>query len=206
MLNLGGWHSINWPEDTMSLISRMSASIFVGSEMARDLEWQNLTTTYTVNLFKAVGALRQWPGFLRPLVHQFLPQSKVCREQVKLVHEKVQAVLERREAERVAAGDDGRVIKSYEDTITWFEETAAGRPYDRAAAQLALAISALHTTSEAFRQVLLDVCLHPNILQPMREEMEAAVRENGWTIATLAKMQLVDSVMKESQRFKSAIG
>lgn len=96
--------------------------------------------------------------------------------------------------------------KKYEDTITWFEEIAAGRPYDQAASQLALAISALHTTSEAFRQVLLDLCLHPDLLQPMREEISAAIMENGWTTAALAKMELVDSVMKESQRFKSAIG
>jgi cytochrome P450 len=90
--------------------------------------------------------------------------------------------------------------------ITWLDETAAGRPYDRAAAQLGLAISALHTTSEAFRQVLLDLCLHPDILGPIREEMESAISESGWTMAALAKMQLLDSVMKESQRFKSAIG
>ncbi len=203
---LAGWHTLNWPEDTMSLISRMSASIFVGPELAPKPEWQSLTITYTVNLFKAVGALRQWPGCLRPLVHRILPYSKICREQVKLARRMVQAVLDQREREKAAALAEGCTPKKYEDAITWFDEIAAGRPYDRAAAQLALAISALHTTSEAFRQVLLDVCLHPDLVGPMREEMGTAIEQGGWTMTALAKMELVDSVMKESQRFKSAIG
>lgn len=180
--------------------------MFVGPELARDPEWQALTITYTVNLFKAVGALRQWPAPLRHLIHQFLPQTKVCREQVKLARAKLQTVLDQRARERATALGEGLEAKNHADMITWFEETAAGRSYDRAAAQLGLAISALHTTSEAFRQILLDVCLHPEILQPMQEEMEKAISKSGWTLTALAEMKLVDSVMKESQRFKSAIG
>ena len=200
------WHTLKWSEDTMSVISRMSASVFVGPELASDPEWQNLTTSYTTNLFKAVGALRQWPSFVRPVVHQFLPQTKICREQVKLARVKIRAVLGKREHERATAEANGDTDRKHEDAIIWFDEIAAGRPYDPAAAQLALAISALHTTSEAFRQVLLDICLRPDLLEPMREEIKTAITESGWTIAALAKMNLVDSVMKESQRFKSAIG
>ena len=183
----------------------MSASIFVGDELARDPEWQKLTVTYTVNTFNACAALRQWPAFLRLVVHRFLPQSRSCREQVRRTRRKVDAVQRKREREREAALVNNEEPVKYEDAITWFDEIAAGRKYDRAGAQLALAISALHTTSEAFRQVLLDVCLHPELLQSMREEMQIAIEESGWTMAALAKMQLVDSVLKESQRFKSDV-
>ena len=190
----------------MSVISRMSAAVFVGPELASDPEWQDLTITYTVNVFKACAALRQWPGFLRPTVHRFLPQAKICQEQVRRTRKKLQVILDQRGYARAKAHAEHNPPIKHEDTITWFEEIAAGRPYDPAASQLALAISALHTTSEAFRQVLLDLCLHPDLLDPIREEMTAAIAESGWSSAALAKMQLVDSVMKESQRFKSAIG
>ena len=39
------WHTLDWPVDTMKLISRMSASVFVGQELAPDEEWQKLTIT-----------------------------------------------------------------------------------------------------------------------------------------------------------------
>ena len=184
----------------------MSAAVFVGPELATNPEWQKLTTTYTVNVFMAVSALRLWPGFMRPLMHRFIPQSVKCREQVALMRRMMQDVLDKRTQEMEAALAEGRTPAKHEDTITWIEEAAAGRPVDQAAVQLAFAISALHTSSEAFRQVLLDLCMHPELIQPLRDETKAAISENGWTIAGLFKMQLLDSVMKESQRMKAPPG
>ena len=190
----------------MALISRMSAAVFMGPEMALHPEWQKLTTTYTVNVFTAASALRLWPSFLRPLVHQFLPQSKKCRDQVAAMRRLMRDVLDSRAQEKSVAIADGDAPVKHQDTITWMEEAAGGRPADHAAVQLAFAISALHTTSEAFRQILLDICMHPELLPALRTEVKNAITEHGWTTAGLFNMQLLDSVMKESQRMKAPPG
>lgn len=73
---------------------------------------------------------------------------------------------------------------------------------DAAGAQLGFAIGALHTTTELLRQSLLDICAHPELIQPIRDEVKKAVNESGWTTAGLFKMQLLDSIIKETQRLK----
>ena len=88
----------------------------------------------------------------------------------------------------------------YQDAIAWSQEIAGHRSIDHGGVQLAFAMAALFTTSEALRQVLIDICLHPDIIEPLRAEVQSAIDSAGLTQAALAKMQLLDSVMKESQR------
>jgi hypothetical protein len=41
---------------------------------------------------------------------------------------------------------------------------------------------------------------HPEYLEPLREEVDAVVREDGWTKAGLDKMYKIDSFLRETQR------
>jgi hypothetical protein len=196
------WRTVEWSQNVARYVGRMSSAVFAGPELARDPEWQKLILAYTVNLFNGVRALRTWPGFLRPFVHWFLPECINCRDQLKHAHVLLKPTLEKRERAKKEALAADRVPEQYQDVIAWMEEIAAGRPFDPAAAQLAFAISAMHTTSELMKQVLVDICLHPELIQPLREEAAAAIEESGWTTAGVFKMQLMDSVIKETQRLK----
>lgn len=70
------------------------------------------------------------------------------------------------------------------------------------AGQLALALTAIHTTSSALTRVIFDLCQHPEWVEPLREEVRRVLAEDGgeWRKSTLLKMRLMDSVLKESQR------
>ncbi|KAK1035426.1 hypothetical protein LTR74_018885, partial [Friedmanniomyces endolithicus] len=70
------------------------------------------------------------------------------------------------------------------------------------AAQLGLAISSIHTTTQLLTQTLIDMCMHPALLEPLRKEVTAATEEHGFTTAGLYNMKLLDSVIKETQRLK----
>lgn len=179
----------------------MSASVFVGPELARDPRWQELILTSTMNTFMGVRSLRAWPAFLRPLVHWFLPELRKCRQQIRLARLMLQPIFDRRAYGQTQSIEPGKKEK-FEDTIQWLEEIAAGRPYDAAAAQIAFAISAMHTTSELLKQALLDICMHPDLIPVLRDEAQKAVEESGWTTAGVFKMQLLDSAVKETQRLK----
>ncbi|KGO64075.1 Acyl transferase/acyl hydrolase/lysophospholipase [Penicillium italicum] len=195
------WHTIDWSQDAIRFVGRMSASVFVGPELARDPDWQNLTITTTINTFMGVRALRSWPALLRPLVHWFLPECMKCREQIRLARRMLKPTFDRR-AQAKAAQVEGQSVERFDDTIEWIDKEAAGRPFDPAAAQIAFAISAMHTTTELLKQTLLDVCMHPKLIPAIKDEVKKAVEESGWTTAGLFKMQLLDSVLKESQRLK----
>ncbi|KAJ5441828.1 Cytochrome P450 [Penicillium cf. griseofulvum] len=148
-----------------------------------------------------VRSLRAWPAFLRPLVHWFLPELRKCRQQIRLARLMLQPIYDRREYGQSYSTRPDKV-ENFEDTIQWLEEIAAGRPYDAAAAQIAFAISAMHTTSELLKQTLLDICMHPDLIPVLRDEAQKAVEESGWTTAGVFKMQLLDSAVKETQRLK----
>jgi len=196
------WHPVDWSSDAMRFVGRMSASVFVGSELSRNPDWQNLTITYTTNAFFAIRSLRSLPGLVRPMIHWFLPECKKVREQVKHARSMLQPIIDKQRLARKSSSAGNQ--PKYHDTIGWMEETAAGRPFDPEAAQLGFALSALHTTSNLMKQALYDICLHPELIQPLRDEVSKAVSENGWSTAGVFQMQLLDSVIKESQRLKPA--
>jgi hypothetical protein len=41
---------------------------------------------------------------------------------------------------------------------------------------------------------------NPEYIEPLREEVDAVIREEGWTKAGIDKMHKMDSFLKESQR------
>jgi len=41
---------------------------------------------------------------------------------------------------------------------------------------------------------------NPEYLEPLREEVDAVIREEGWTKAGIDKMHKIDSLLKETQR------
>lgn len=179
----------------------MSASVFVGPQLARDAIWQELILESTLNTFMGVRSLRAWPAVLRPLIHWFLPELQKCRRQTHRARHMLQPIFDMR-AQTKYDSIDGQEAQTFNDTIQWLEDIAAGRPYDAAAAQIAYAISAMHTTSELLKQALLDICMHPELIPAIRNEAKTAVEESGWTIAGLFKMELLDSAIKETQRLK----
>ncbi|KAJ5949225.1 hypothetical protein N7454_000809 [Penicillium verhagenii] len=181
----------------------MSASVLVGPELARDPQWQDLTLTSTTNTFMGVRALRSWPAVLRPFVHWFLPELRTCREQLKRARLLLQPVFASRSA-MVSDATKAGIKVNYNDTIEWLEKEAGGRSFDAAAAQIAFAISAMHTTSDLLKQSLLDICTYPELIPAIRDEVKLAVEESGWTTAGVYKMRLLDIVIKESQRLKPA--
>ena len=89
-----------------------------------------------------------------------------------------------------------------DDAIDWFERTSNGRSYDPAMVQLVMSLAAIHTTTDLVCQTLMDIAQHPEILEPLREEISTILKEEGWRKTSLYKMKLLDSVIKESQRMK----
>ena len=53
---------------------------------------------------------------------------------------------------------------------------------------------------QTFTQVLYRLLDNPEYIEPLRQEVEAVVAEDGWTKAGLDKMHNIDSFIRESQR------
>lgn len=60
--------------------------------------------------------------------------------------------------------------------------------------------ASVHTTSITFTQAIYDLAAHPELIPPLREEIETLVALEGWQKSTVMKMHKLDSCLKESIR------
>lgn len=149
----------------------------------------------------AVSAVKRYPRVLHRFVHWFLPQTRQLRSQVAEARRIIQPVIDQRAAAGwVHPGNESG--KKYTDALQWMYELSKGKAYDFAMGQLGLSLAAIHTTADLLTQVIYDLCQHPDMIQPLRDEIVAVLGGGGWKRTALYKMKLMDSVIKESQRLK----
>lgn len=187
----------------LQLIARVTSRAFVGPELATSKEWLDVNINYTVQAFTAAQTLHDWPSFLRPLVHFFLPECRELRRTMAHARRILEPVVARRRActeQQEAGGGGNGGSRKVTDTIGWMDEVAKGKPYDVIVAQIGLAFAAIHSTSELLKGIISDLCSHPEWFHPLRQEILTAIGTHGWNKRALNDMKTVDSMMKESQR------
>ncbi len=54
---------------------------------------------------------------------------------------------------------------------------------------------------QSFTQALYHLAASPEYAEPLREELDAALSEGGWSKAAMGKCSKLDSFLRESQRF-----
>ena len=47
---------------------------------------------------------------------------------------------------------------------------------------------------------MYNLAVHPEYIEPLREEIESIVAKEGWTKASVSKMKKLDSFVKETMR------
>lgn len=110
------WHGINFHQDITRIVGRVSAAVFVGPELARNPEWQDLTIAYTLNFFSMAPAhCATGQTFSAPSSTGFYRNAKTCA-QVRLARQLMRPVLEERAATKKAMDAEGRTCQ-YHDAI-----------------------------------------------------------------------------------------
>ncbi|KAH7390475.1 cytochrome P450 [Pyrenochaeta sp. MPI-SDFR-AT-0127] len=177
------WKEVVFKPKILQLVARISSRVFLGPEICKNERWLSISKEYAVDTFIAARALRQWPSILRPIVHWFIPECRKIRAELKQAREIIIPL-----------------VNEHRQKIRWMDDTAKGRLYDVALAQLGLAFAAIHTTTEMISGLLGDLCANPEYFEPLRQEIRTVFGEKGWKKSSLHELRLMDSVMKESQR------
>ncbi|KAI1014580.1 hypothetical protein LB504_012224 [Fusarium proliferatum] len=194
------WHAIRPQADLIRVVSRVSSRIFMGEELCRDQEWNRTSSEYTLLAFGYGGHLREYPRWLRPYIHWFLPQCWAIRAKLNEARACLKPHIERRNAIKRKALAEGKPCP-FDDSLEWFEREY--EKHDPAKEQIAVSIVAYHTTSDLLAEALLNLSQYPKVLQELREEIVSVLRaEGGMTKAALYNLKLMDSVVKESQRMR----
>ncbi|GME60738.1 putative cytochrome p450 protein [Neofusicoccum parvum] len=194
------WKDASFNHVAEAVASRLSSLVFLGRPLCRNKDWLSISVSYTINCIRKIRKFSTFHPLLRPFVFRFLAEARQLQQQRAAAKRIIEPeVLARRKA-RFAAQQAGEKYES-KDAVSWFEDVAAGRPYDYVSSQLSLATAAIHTTSSTLLIVMYDILRHPELIAPLREEAARVLREDGgWKKTSLYKMRLLDSVMKESVR------
>ncbi|OQU95007.1 hypothetical protein CLAIMM_01278 isoform 1 [Cladophialophora immunda] len=200
----GEWTESNLYPDCLALVTRLSSLVFVGREFDRLDDWHRVSNLYGYHSTEAARTLRQWHPLLRPIVHWFLPETTFIRKLLKEAREIIEPEVEKRKIDRQKRLAEGKQPRKSLDTVDWFVECAEGRPFDITVGELTLAGVAIHTTTFTLVNVLLDICTHPDVIEPLRKEIKDVLAEDGGLgRQSLHKLKLMDSLLKESQRVNS---
>ncbi|EPS32013.1 hypothetical protein PDE_06972 [Penicillium oxalicum 114-2] len=196
------WTAYNFFQKSPHIVARVSTLVFMGEKVCRDPAWLEVAVNYTIDTFQAGRDLRMWPSMLRPWVHWFLPSCRKTRQHHAIAKAIVSREIQAR-AERTQRQLNGKVVSERPNALDWIDElsSAHGIQSDPLKVQLGLSVAAIHTTSNMLTHVMYDLAAYPEYCDPLREEIKAVLAEDGrLQKSTLAKLKLLDSFIKESQR------
>lgn len=192
------WTPIDLNDVMTRVISHLTARTWVGRDLARNDEWHKANTETTANIFTLAIALKVLPAFLQPMLAPLLPMKRKLSRGLARVQSLLIPLIEERM--RLGEGDE-----KPEDMIQWMLDAAESEE-ERDTVNLATryvyaVIGSLFTVSAALVDCVYDLVAHPEHLAPLREEVERVLKEDGgWQKGTAAKLELMDSFMRESQR------
>ncbi|KAL4964225.1 cytochrome P450 [Aspergillus stella-maris] len=204
------WHTVPLKPTLVNIAARISARGLLGEELAHNKEWIRLSINYIKDCFIASMLLQQFPQWIRPFLADLLPPCRKLRRHLAQASALILPLLQERRCRATTEGQSTTPSITPNDSLAWMEEVAKGRRYSPVDGELLLAFAAVNTTTDTLSQVLLDICGHEGLVQALRDETLDVFRKNNvnrndapWhSAALLAKLHLMDSVLKESQRLK----
>lgn len=139
---------------------------------------------------------------LRPVAQFLIPELR----DVWRCNRRAQEILAPILAERVAR-EQGRDHKKPLDSIEWIRDDMndpkdKNDPHLHAIVQLIIGALSVNTTTQLITNVLFNLATWPEYIPILRQEIEDTLRdvEGNWTMESMARLQKLDSFVKESLR------
>ncbi|KAH7867756.1 cytochrome P450 [Lentinula edodes] len=199
------WVKVPAYKTSFQIVGRTANRFFVGLPLCRDSDWLDLNTNFAVEVFISAMIINLFPSFLKPIAGHLLTRMP---SSMKRATKHLAPIIEERLAREDEYGTKDWPSKP-NDLISWLLDEAKAEQRevsDLITRILAIEVAAIHTTSTAFCNALYQLAAHPELVVPLREEVEAIVEESGWTKEGVGKMRKLDSFLKETLRFSGGGG
>ncbi|KAF8187146.1 cytochrome P450 [Pholiota molesta] len=193
------WLAVPAVELQVDVICKITSRFFVGKPLCDNVQFRSICEQAAMEIFKG-RFIRLFPEFMKPYASRIVTKVHSLRAQME---EFVGPIIKYRLEQEVVHGSDW--ADKPNDVISWLMDgaRAAKQPItisDISSRILLVSFGAIHTSSATFTAALYQLCLSPENARELREEIEAVVKEEGWTKDGLSKMYKLDSYFRESQR------
>ncbi|KAJ6568484.1 cytochrome P450 [Mycena capillaripes] len=178
------WKLIQVHNAFLQIVARTSNRLFVGLRF----EYLQLNIDFAVSVSVRGMIISLFPDILKPI---FGPPLSKLKSSHRHILKFLKTMIDDRLEKENQYGRDW--LERPNDLISWLLDHAQGK--ERTTPALAMRVLAALTTA------MYDLTAYPQHIEPMREEAERVIKEEGWTKAALAKMHKIDSFIRESQRF-----
>jgi ent-kaurene oxidase len=202
---MADWTTINVHNMTCRVVAAIGSSVMSGPELSSKQEWTDLLVSYSSDVCHTSIWLKQVPPYFRDFASYMMPSLRRIRQHRLTAHMLVIPVLKAREE----ASKDPEYIKP-NDLMQWIadrsnaEDSLDSLEY-QAELQLSNGLATILSSSVACTHALFDLASYPECMESLREEVDSTIASyNGLTPQGLAKMEKLDSFLKESQRHNVA--
>lgn len=181
------------------IVAQVSGRLFVGPELCRDPEYIDCAVKYSLEVFTAIGAIKQMRPWLRPLFASRIPEVKLLRDRERRATDIMSSIIrQRKEAEKADP-----TWQKPEDMMQWMMERSDEGLAALANRQLVLTFAAIHTTTTVATNVIYTLAATPEYIPELREEVRGVLAENGGVLTpkALQRMFKLDSYMREVNRY-----
>ncbi|THU98965.1 cytochrome P450 [Dendrothele bispora CBS 962.96] len=201
------WNEIHaWPA-VLEIVTRTANRFLVGAPLCRDPDYRELNINLALSIFKSAFIINLFPKFLHPIVGRIFTERRVA---MRRLEKHLTPIIEERLRMKREYGEDWKDKPN--DFIQWLMDHEAAGPIassveDICARVLIVNFGAIHTTS-AFLGALYQLAANPDIIGPLRSEIESIIQKHGRNKNSFGQMRLLDSFLKESVRLSpgGAIG
>ncbi|KAL1988856.1 hypothetical protein VTN96DRAFT_7740 [Rasamsonia emersonii] len=207
------WTPIPVHAKMLRFVATLSGRIFVGLPLSREEEWIQASINYTRDCMAVAYASQKWNALIRPLVVPFLPEVRKAQRDLKFARDKmapiVADVLKRHNSEKsepIKAGSRGAFVSWLLNHMPEKQKNAERVGIN----QMVLSFVSIHSTSTTVTFALFHLATYPEHIEPLREELEQVIKEDGLkkdakghaylTKSSFQKLRKLDSFLKESQR------
>ncbi|KAH7141617.1 putative cytochrome P450 [Dactylonectria macrodidyma] len=194
-VTVADWTPIPVVEVMTKIVARVSSRMFGGTSLSHNEEWLQASVNFAIDGFIGAQKLKKYPEILKPLVARFLPEVRRIASYYATAEAAAIPLLETRQ----------RTGEKATDLLYWMADQAEGGERQLrflAGILLKVSFAAIHTSAAAPAQLIFDLCNHPEIIEPLRTEVDSVCSPSGQIDKHgFLKMVKMDSVMKESQRF-----
>ncbi|PIL34357.1 cytochrome P450 [Ganoderma sinense ZZ0214-1] len=194
------WVNMDVSSSAFKLVTRTCGRVFAGSPMCNNEEYIDLSVQFALEMLKAGRALRMFPDLLKPIAAVFI--NKAVKRTSNLTMLRLRPIIRKRIAATMREKEKDRFYRP-NDALQWIIDKAVTRhetDIDITERLLLLNLAASYTSSSSLMQVLYHLAEWPELLAPLREEIEGAIAAEGWTMPSFARMWKLDSILRESQR------
>ncbi|KAL8648734.1 MAG: hypothetical protein Q9226_005872 [Calogaya cf. arnoldii] len=196
------WSQLDMANTFTAIISRASNRMLGGKALSRNTEWTSTSVSFTDDTWLAAQRLKQFHPFLRPVIQNWIPEMAKVRRHGTVGQRVIVPIIQARLEQQRVLGDKWEPPL---DLLQMLWDGARGKdktPEFMAYTALAISFAAIRTSSSVPVHLLYDLCARPEYIQPLRDEIEAVLAEEGsFTKAAYNKLVKLDSFMKESQRY-----